>query len=728
MHVFFEFLHHHLYKKRRIRMEIRQQIKQLYQLYSFELLADQKEYMVFTRPEGYFCNAEILWLKHSGNVDAIRQDYEKTGYSVKVTYFSSLEETHIGLFKGFFSQRNIAARLLNEYNEYRNKQENRLGGRQYRFIPCRFIGNENGIGTDVISNIYHQLFEPGPQLIIVEAAAGYGKTSISYELIRKLGECPNETAPLMTELSKNRRANIFKYVLLSEINAKFLGLSAELVDYEIREGRVPLIIDGFDELLSKKVPTNESPAVEDTEAAKTMFSTIAQLLSCGSQAKIVLTSRKSSIFAGKLFEDWSDKWLPNCEITRIQVFPPNVEDWLSADQLAILREKQIRLDDISNPTLLNFLSSKQPDDIRKQINSIEDILDEYFRILLEREKERQALPLTVDEQRSIMQNVALYMVAWDESSFSFDDIKALLGLIIEDSLVTYLSRYETIVDISEVPSEDEYLAKLSHHALLDRIPNTANLIGFINDFIFGFMIAEGIMRSNQDIVTIADIKEKYWELMITSYSVCCEKNRYALYEVMERSGLKFSSTMQLNADVLLLHQLRHKFEGHYFESFHFSSDLIIHPDRFSNCSFSYCVFKGCKIYSDAFDNCQFFGCQFYNVEIVSSPVKNCHLIFSNCTGEQLLSTSANREPVVVAVDAELLFEKKVLEQYWRPGSDHADRRRLYDTLFRGNNQQDYSVISEAIDRLLNRGILIPKNNCIELNFAMMAEIKQILGR
>lgn len=183
-------------------MEERLQIKQLYQLYSFELLAEEHEYMVFTRADGYFSNAEILWLKKSGRIEEIRKEYEKIGYSVKVSLFSSLEETHNGLFRGFFSQRNIASRLLNEYNEYRNKQENRLGGRTYHFIPCRFIGNKNEIGTDVITHIYNQLFQPGPQLIIVEAAAGYGKTSISYEVIRKLGECPNETAPLITELSK----------------------------------------------------------------------------------------------------------------------------------------------------------------------------------------------------------------------------------------------------------------------------------------------------------------------------------------------------------------------------------------------------------------------------------------------------------------------------------------------------------------------------------------------
>ena len=144
----FKYLRYHLIRRKRIGMEERQKIIQLYQLYSFDLLTDEKDYLVFTRPEGYFSNAEILWLKKFKNQDTIRKEYENLGYSVKVSQYSTIEETHAGLFKGFFSQRNIAQRLLSEYNHYRNQQEKRLGGNQYRFIPCRFIGNENVIGID----------------------------------------------------------------------------------------------------------------------------------------------------------------------------------------------------------------------------------------------------------------------------------------------------------------------------------------------------------------------------------------------------------------------------------------------------------------------------------------------------------------------------------------------------------------------------------------------------
>ena len=80
------------------------------------------------------------------------------------------------------------------------------------------------------------------------------------------------------------------------------------------------------------------------------------------------------------------------------------------------------------------------------------------------------------------------------------------------------------------------------------------------------------------------------------------------------------------------------------------------------------------------------------------------------------------------MNTETEYEKKVLEQYWRPSSDHADRRRLFSTLFKGYAQQDYDGISEAIDRLYGKEILLHKSNCIELNFEKMSEIREILGR
>ena len=620
--------------------------------------------------------------------------------------------------------------MSNEYQRYSDQQAKKLGCKRYRFIPCKYIGDKNTIEKDAVSHIYAQLFCSGAQLIIVEAAAGYGKTSIAYELIKQLSEEPQGTVPIITELSKNRRAQIFKYVLLSEIDSKFRGLSSALVESEIKNGTVPLIIDGFDELLSKSNPSNDTLVAEDTEAAQTMLSTIADLLNNGSQAKIVLTSRKSSIFAGEPFAEWANTSLPECEITRIQIVPPTLSDWLDRDQMSVLKENQINLEHISNPTLLTFLSSKTTEEIRSEFKCIDDILEKYFNILLDRERERQSLPLSPQEQLSVMKRVAMSMVELNETAFSFDDLKVLLNIALPNVETTdYLERYEYSTGVENIPTEDEFFAKLAHHALLDRIPNTSNLIGFINDFIFGYLMAEEITEpnNNQNIVA-QNISDKYWDLMITAYSVCNEEKRKKLYNLISQSNVKLTSMMQLNADILLKQHITHNYSSEYFESIQFVESTYIDSSTFRECMFSYCIFNGCQIHSDAFENCKFYGCQFFDIKIVEGPEKNCSLIFSSCTGEKELHAAANKIPVEVVIDENIVFERKVLEQYWRPGSDHADRRRLFDTLFRGNNQQDYANISAAIDRLCDQGLLRRKNNCIELNFSEMSKIKGILGR
>ena len=87
----------------------------------------------------------------------------------------------------------------------------------------------------------------------MEAAAGYGKTCTVYEIINSLLSSEKVQVPLFVELSKNRNARLFRYVLQDEIDKKFTQLSSAVVIREIKTGRIPLIIDGFDELIEQKV-------------------------------------------------------------------------------------------------------------------------------------------------------------------------------------------------------------------------------------------------------------------------------------------------------------------------------------------------------------------------------------------------------------------------------------------------------------------------------------------
>ena len=704
-------------------------IVELYKLYGFECVDCRSEYLVLTYTAGYFSNAEIVKLSDKFDATQLQDEYEDLGYSVRVVRFTTIEETHNNLFVGFFKEKASNARTKRDYDKFCEKQTSRLGGMAYSFIPCKYISDNNDNSANVVDRIYSQLFQKGPQLVIVEAAAGYGKTCTSYELINALIQNPRGTVPIMTELSKNRRAQIFKYVLLSEIDSNFRGLTSDLVTYEIKNGRVPLIIDGFDELLSKSISPDMPASEEDEEVAQTMLSTIAKLFDGESNAKVVLTSRKSSISAGDIFDELAEKYLPNCEVTRIQLITPSVTNWIGESKAKLLEESGINLDNIANPALLSFIAATDEENIQKSFKTANDILTQYFNILLTRERERQSLLLVPEEQLKIMRTVATYMAAFDVSSCSPQDLEEILEQAVADAgnIDQYLRRYETEVG-SDVypPSVEEFYGKLSHHALLDRINNKSNSIGFINDFIFGYLIADSVVRKESDNLNLKQLGAKFWDLMITAYGVCDESSRQALFSIINACGVQFPAPKRLEMDIHLMHALSHDYNDVYCDAIHFPASFDFNGFHIDNSTFCECIFDGCTISADTFTNCWFYSCHFYNVEVVGEVTEGGGLIFNNCDGEEVLKAASEYRQIVRTINADDVYERKVLEQYWRPGCDRADRRRAFQTLFKGNDPQDREAISDAIDRLFAKQVLVQKANYIELNFNKIAEIKRIL--
>lgn len=707
-------------------------ILKLYEIYGFQCVERTENYLVLTYSSGYFHNAEIVQIREGFCCKDLASEYEGMGYSVKITNFLSEDDTHSNLFSGFFHEDMSNKRTKNEYNAFCKKQSERLGGLPYSFVPCKYIIDGQSGYENIIGKIYDQLFRSGPQLVIVEAAAGFGKTCTSYELLNALVTDSRGTVPIMTELSKNRRAQIFKYVLLTEIDSNFRGLNSELVTYEIKNGRVPLIIDGFDELLSRTVTNEPSKTEEDEDVAQTMLTTIAQLFEGNSCAKIVLTSRKSSISAGDIFDELAERYLPDCEITRIQLITPNATSWIGERKAQILKDCGISLENIANPALLSFIAATEENDIKRDFKTANDILDQYFKILLTRERERQYLLLKTEEQLRIMRSVAKNMVILDISSCSSQDLEMILEEAVSESggVENYLNRYNNELGNIEIyqPSAEEFYVKLSHHALLDRIKNKTNSIGFINDFIFGYLIADALVKHEAEEINLKDISTKFWDLMVISYGVCDSQAREDLYTIILESGITLPVEKQLEVDIHLAHGLTHNYDNVYCDKMQFPANFDFNAYHLTNSTFYECIFDGCTIQADTFMNCWFYGCHFYNISVVGSVAESGGLIFNNCDGETVLREMSEKLPEDKPINIEEKYERKVLEQYWRPGSDHADRRRVFTTLFKGNSQEERPYIADAIDRLFTKQILIQRSNCIELNMAQILEIKRILQR
>jgi len=707
----------------------KKEVIELYLKYGFELGATYDDYLVFFSKNGYFQNAEIVLLNGAKNEkDIIKEEFENLGYSVRISRYESIDAIHNSLFNGFFNTRVTNKKLHSEYENFCKQQNEKLGNCQYEYIVGNYL--ENGLlKEDNIINRICELFAlENRQLMILEASAGYGKTCTSFEVINSLTESLPDKIPLITELSKNRKASVFRYVLLSEIDQKFPSLSSELVTSEIQNGRILLVIDGFDELLSKGYSSAQEKD-KNLKDAQTMLDTISQLFTEGSNTKILLTTRKSSIFVGAEFDDWVEKHLNECNITRFQLQEPSLKDWLGYGKIEILRNNNISLDNILNPVLLTLLRNTELNEFSNLYTSNDKVIKQYLDLLLKREQTRQALVLSNEEQLLIMSKLAGQMVQYDISAEETDFIKDILEDVTKDEIEEYLSRYNVLLDPSEVkPSESQFLTKLSQHALIDRVSSQSNLVGFINDFIFGYLIGKCILDEN---LLPIELQGKYFDIVITAYSSCGFEKRIALYNKIIEVINKASAQQKINATMYLLKELTGTYNGEYFDSIVFNNNLKILDYRiFTNCTFFDCVFDRCIINTDAFYMCHFYNCTFFDNDIELGTTLNCELAFLGCTGSSQLSMASyrNESTCLESINEENDYERIVLEQFWKPGYEKAEPYRKFQVLIRGVASNNAQKIEKAVESLVKKEILIKKMRVYELNFNKIDEIKAIIKR
>ena len=706
----------------------------LYELFHFEKL-DEKEFtnvcVVYLYNSGYFKNIEIFTIlneKHP-SVLHLRKKYEDASYSVKVVAYKSLKEAHDKLYEGFFDLERTIKRFQCEYNNYCAQQTKNLSNladnAQYEYIHGDFYQNGNIVeNQDIVSLVGNEMLQGEAKLIIIEAAAGMGKTSSSYEIFNYILQHRAKdslTIPLLIELTKNRTARIFRHVIDDEIHRNFTGLNRDLVMKEIRNGNIPLIIDGFDELISK-----QQKAEEDDEQgnAQTMLDTIAELLTSDSAARVILTSRKSTIFTGDLFEAWRDDKIEGINVHRYEILTPTVDKWLDYDRMEILRRKNITLDSLENPVLLASLKYADIESIER-IDGQQSVVDIYFTKLLEREHNRQDLNLSVMEQKDIFTHLAKESVGYEIVSEESAFIKEIfLQEILQEHIDEYMGRYARCE--TKPLDNEEFAMKLVRHALMDRVKPNSNKIGFINEFVFGTFIAEALIRGILDENNEGLLDPKYISMATSAFAVERVEKREKLYNAMKEIVSLLDTKKQLTIETTLLRKVARNYSEEYFERFVFQ-DTDFTSNEFVNCAFSLCVFKKCKINIALFKNCSFINCNFYDVEVEEPLDKIYTSYFSGCVGNEIFADAEIME-APEEDDKNRKYKKIVLENFWNPGKPKADSRRSASAIFRGTPSQDRQLMTIAIDSLVKEGYMSFGNDYYQLNHDKMAEIMTILGR
>lgn len=699
--------------------KMRRELEDTYRRYGFELarVYEAEEVLVFTLKTGYFDNADIVPLSAKSSTEKAFNDFSQAGYACTVRKFLNTRQTEAELFKGFFSVDVILDRLAKDYKTFTsNIARSFADDATYQYINAPYTVNGKPGEKSPAAEVVARLAEGRPILFLIEAAAGFGKTCTAYEIVNQLIQGA-AYLPLFSELSRNRKAPIFRYVLLDEIDRKFPTLSSRLVQSEIVNGRVVTILDGFDELLRK------GDDVDDFENQEPMLETIGQFLT--GNAKIVLTTRRTVLFEGDAFHTWASEHADEFELVRIRIGEPSLSDWLPEDRHKAIQATALDLkNSLANPVLLSYLRCIPQDKFDAVIQSPQELVEKYFNFLLERETTRQDLKMSVEKQKSVLTLIAGDMI---DAGYTSEQRDYIVEFIlkncvqeVEEALMLYPS--------AERPDKEFLANKIASHALLDRSSKEENKIGFINEFVLGYFVSRNILSSkewlNDDI--------RFLEPAVMSYRPRLIEDRVILLECI-RDSLEFTSvSYRVDFTASLIGEIDFPLDSDEAEGLDFDG-VKIGGEAVRNFQFNDCIFRDCNFVLDRVEGVTFLNCKFYGENIaVGAPLGSIYVLGESGDAKFLRDAIDLGVPVgVQKPDHETLLDRHVLEKFWPVGREklmHKHRPIAGICSAHGDFRPD--EIYEAIHKLKKAGLLLePKNPAfVELNFDQLPKIREILGR
>lgn len=700
-------------------------MRMIFELYGFEYMSEFSDECidVYVIKQGVFDNAYVAIKKNSQKVLDCVESLKEIGYSVRTITPQSDADVHRELFNGFFQRAKAKKRITHEYEKHIEKviRSFPANAHNYKYVSAPFLLNgEKNEDSFVIDVINKEMEKKGPKLILIEAAAGFGKTSTAFEICKHLASDADKPIVMLAELSRDRKAKIFRHILLEEIDRSFPSLSSALVEEEIRQGNIVVVLDGFDELLRNSKDESE---FEQSEA---MLETIAKLLK--GDAKVILTTRKTAILEGEGFYNWADSHQIHFDTIRISLLEPEIKNWLSNQKISDLGNAGIKLPNISNPVLLSYLSFMSDESFSEALKNPNAIHDRYFNSMLEREQERQKLYMTPAQQSQLLTRLAADMVS---RNYTKDFRSEITQYLIENELAL-LEETRAKYTADERPDIEELAIKLSNHAFLDRI-SADDRIGFINDFVLGSYIAKSILEfSGSEWIG----EELFIEFAIEAYASKPDSVKKNLWEKLSWVIGAISDQNRISFESRLLSSVDGVYRNSTINDMIFDGAALFDTGSLSGATLCNCVFRECSINADNIENCCFVDCRFYECSAVSSDEELSASVFLGCEeeGGNIMKTLQAEEVDESETEAETenLVWKFILEKFWPVGKESITFAHRPLAIFYGKNDHNITpeAVATAIDQLKRQGYLVNANkkSWVGINTARLGDIFNILGR
>lgn len=224
-------------------------------------------------------------------------------------------------------------------------------------------GEDETVRADVVGELQRLTAEPDGRFVLLLGDFGFGKTFALRELTRRLSETPGAPLPILIDLRRLDRAHSVDGLIAAHLaNHGNTVIDLRSFRYLLRQGRLVLIFDGFDELVSR---ISYDRAADHLER-------LVQAMQDG--AKIIVASRTQHFRSREqVLTALGERvgLLPQRRILQLEPFDPEqVVDYL---ERAYGEREQARsrfrlfqqINDLSglaaNPRLLSFLAQLSPE-------------------------------------------------------------------------------------------------------------------------------------------------------------------------------------------------------------------------------------------------------------------------------------------------------------------------------------------------------------------------------
>lgn len=683
-----------------------EKIRETYKKYYFdEDIEKHSNYFVVANVTGISPYGEcIYWSKEEPTLDS-----EIYGFEINKRRFESIDKLEQALFELVFKKNAVNKKQLFNYQSFINGAIFKSGSEQpYEYIQCSYTKNGESYNKEnsIIDSIKHEIISTdNSQLILIEAAAGFGKTCTAYELMNSLINDEKFIGiPLLTELGRNKTARIFRYVLLDEVNRTIKSVDVELTTKAIQDGRICVIIDGFDELIHKD---SQSSSKKSFENAESMLDTIKELLH--KNAKVVITTRRTSIFDGEEFQQWIDRTDNDFIVSRYRIMEPKIEDWIGHDKAEKITSLGIDIKKIVNPVLLTYIRYMKESEFIEVIERPGEIITRYINKMLNREMTRQSIELMPDEQSYILMSIAHDMLINDYTQ----EHKDYISKVISNNNKHILTKMIANSDSSSKVDFDSLVKTIRGHAFLDKKGKDGNQIGFVNDFILGHYCGKALKEYNltKENLIVSGI---FVESIFQANSVSSPTTKSDIWDRLEYSfdclstsdKLSFGQIIRENIDFNLSEDVITALE---FSDIHMFTSSQAKLLTFNDCTFSNVTFYKENLVDTSFINCKFYNCRYSNNSVVNSRIFFIKCLFdesSNNLNIQIENKEENKEP------EDIIFECKsaILEKFWPNGKEKAFKHRPLSIINGLTKQFELPVFSRSMTELYNEGVLENANN------------------